>query len=403
MENCIAIERIQNDDVQRAVFSALAQINAQTLMTKPQMTILLKPNLLSPKPPERAVDTHPKVVEAVIHWLQQFQPKRIIVGDSSANPNIGFTDRAIKQSGIGEVCEREKVECIPLEKSERKVYNVPNPLVLDKFASSSFIAEADLIINLPKIKTHNQCILTCCIKNMFGTVLLGNKPRTHALFPTIDKFAAALADIYSVSKPQLTIIDGYLCQEGPGPSAGDVVKLDLILAGYDPVALDTTVCKIIDVKPNQVHYLAKAQQKGLGTMDLTQVKYYGNTPEAVKRPFKLPQTLPASIPLPKKFAEYMGKTIFRTQIKFNSEKCKLCGTCWKNCPVQAISPPRELKPKNVPRWNEKKCIACYCCAETCPYEAVECKVDFARNILLSPISVIMGLIIVGIILLIILL
>ncbi|MHA1241205.1 MAG: DUF362 domain-containing protein, partial [Promethearchaeota archaeon] len=252
-----------------------------------------------------------------------------------------------------------------------------------EISSSKLIEDADLIINIPKIKTHWQCTLTCCIKNMFGTVLLANKAKTHAQAAVLDRFCSALADIYSVSKPQLTVIDGYICMEGQGPSSGDAVKLDLILAGYDPVALDSIVCKIIGFDPSEVLYLAKAEQKKLGSTDLEKVEIIGETIKDVYRKFKRPKLKPISMPLPKWLANYLGKTIFKATVKFNKEECKLCSTCWTNCPVGAITPPLEIKKGNIPKWDRKKCITCFCCVELCPHEAVKFKINYVKNALFS--------------------
>lgn len=379
----IAIQRINNDDVKTAVFSALKLINADHLMTKEGMVILLKPNLLMAKAPERAVTTHPEVVRSTIQWLKQYNPSKIYVSDSSGGQKPGKTENAMKVSGILAVCEEEGAECVPFEKSEREIYKVPNPLEMKEFVSSNLIKEADLIINLPKIKTHGQCILTCCIKNMFGTILLSNKAKTHAQFPRIGRFTSALSDIYSVSNPQLTIIDGYLCQEGQGPSGGDIVKLDLIIAGYDGVALDTAVCKIIGFDPKEIIYLEKAEQKKLGTTNLNKIEFLGEGIEDVHRKFKHPRMTPISMPLPKWLATYVGNKIFKATVKFNPEKCKLCSTCWDNCPGNAISPPSELRKGNVPIWNKKSCFTCYCCVELCPHEAVNFKIKYVKNAIFS--------------------
>ncbi|MFX0059756.1 MAG: DUF362 domain-containing protein [Candidatus Hodarchaeota archaeon] len=379
----ISIQKIQNDDIKTAVFSALDMIDAKKLMNKENMTIVLKPNILMGKPPERAVTTHPEVVRAVIKWLKQFNPLKIYVCESSGGEKLGLTENAMKECGIKEVCEHEGVECIPFESTEREIYQVPNPLELKEFPSSKLIKDVDLIINLPKIKTHWQCLLTCCIKNMFGTILRINKAKTHAQFPTLERFTSALADIYSVSNPQLTIIDGYLCQEGSGPSQGDIVKLDLILAGYDGIALDTTVCKIIGFDKDKVLYLEKAERKGLGTTNLENVEFVGENIDNIRRDFKPPKLRPISMPLPKWLADYVGKTIFKATVKFNPEKCKLCSTCWSNCPANAINPPDEIKKGNTPKWIKKSCITCYCCAELCPHEAVDFRVNFVKNALFS--------------------
>jgi uncharacterized protein (DUF362 family)/Pyruvate/2-oxoacid:ferredoxin oxidoreductase delta subunit len=379
----IAIQKIKNEDVKTSVFSALELINAKKLMQKDNMVVLLKPNILMGKPPERGVNTHPDVIRSVIQWVKQFNPAKIYVCDSAGGAKVGITEKAIIDSGIGVVCEEEGAECLPFEKSERKIYKIEDPLELEEISSSKLIEDADLIINIPKIKTHWQCTLTCCIKNMFGTVLLANKAKTHAQAAVLDRFCSALVDIYSVSKPQLTVIDGYFCMEGQGPSSGDAVKLDLILAGYDPVALDSVVCKIIGFDPSEVLYLAKAEQKELGSTDLEKVEIIGETIKDVYRKFKRPKLKPISMPLPKWLANYLGKTIFKATVKFNKEECKLCSTCWTNCPVGAITPPLEIKKGNIPKWDSKKCITCFCCVELCPHEAVKFKINYIKNALFS--------------------
>ena len=378
--NKIAITKIIKDDVKKAVFDALDLINAKILFTKMNMKILIKPNLLKPKSPKYAVTTHPDVFRAVVQWVKQFNPEKIITSDSSGTKKRGITDNSCKVSGIKAVCEEENVEWIPFEKTAREVYQVKNPLVLKEVPSSVLLHEVDLIINIPKIKTHGQCLLTCSIKNMFGTLILELKSKTHKMFPNNLDFNCAIVDIYSVSQPQLTIIDGFYCQEGNGPSMGDVVKLDLILAGFDPVALDTTVCKIIDFNPGDVIHIIKAEQKGLGTTDLTKIDFLGENINSVKRKFKKPKLFEGFLPLPKRYSDFLEKIFIYSIIKFEKSKCKLCSVCWNNCPTKAITPPKKSKlGKTIPKWNRPNCIVCYCCAELCPHEAV----DFKRNFIWS--------------------
>lgn len=373
--NKIAIKKILKDDVKSAVFEALKLINAQSLFTKSNMNILIKPNLLIPKNPERAVTTHPAVIKAVIQWIKQFHPKKIIVAESSGTNTRGLTEKAFNECGVRAVCEEEGIDWIPFEKTKLKFYKVKRPLVLKKFPASILLEEVDLIVNIPKIKTHRQCLLTCSIKNMFGTVILGNKSRIHFMFPNNVLFNAALVDVYSVSQPQLTIIDGYYCQEGNGPTAGDVVKLDLVIAGYDPVALDTVVCNIIGFDTKKVLYIVKAEQKGLGSSDITKQKFFGEPLLSVKRNFKKPKNQIYIFQLFKFLFEQVIKKVFIQVIEFDLSKCKLCSICWKNCPAQALYPPEKLKKGYAPKWDKELCIKCYCCAEFCPHEAINFQIN----------------------------
>ncbi len=392
----IALQKIHNDDVRSAVFKALEDIGAAKLFPRRGMNVLLKPNLLSAKPPERGVTTHPLVVQAVIQWVKQFKPALIRVCDSSGGKKKGDTARAMKASGIKTVCDEEDVECIPFETSPREIFQVENPLVFDHFASSSWLSEADVIINLPKIKTHELCKLTCSIKNMFGTILLSNKAQMHTKFPRVDKFSAALVDVYSTNTPHLTVVDGYIAMEGFGPAAGDPVDFNLIIAGYDGFAIDHLVCEIIGLDPTSIEYLEQGIKKGLGHRNLDQFQILGETVESVYRKFKRPIKLPLRVLnlVPGFVREYATENLFHAQINFDPKKCTLCGTCWENCPVDALTPP-EIRKRGIttPEWSKKTCITCYCCSELCPQEAIKFTIPVWRNVLYSRFGVTLGILI----------
>lgn len=381
-EKILSITRIKNDNVKKAVFDSLNSINASSLLRKKNMKILLKPNVLMGRKPERAVTTHPLVLQAVIQWVKQFNPSKIYVCDSSGS-NQGVkektTEFALEKSGLKEICEKENVICIPFENTQTKKYKIKNSLVLNEIISSEILEEVDLIINIPKIKTHAFTGLTGSIKNMYGTVLEEQKIGYHRKFTSEDKFTSALVDVYSVSKPELTIIDGYLCQEGNGPSAGKVVKLDLILAGYDPVALDTLICKITGYNPKEILYIDKAERQGLGSSNLNDFTIKGEKIKDARRKFKKPYNFFIKKIAKTGFLKKIMNRFFRFSVVFDKNKCRLCGTCWNICPGNALSPPNN---KKTPKWDKNKCITCFCCSELCPYEAVELKIKLFRNLLL---------------------
>lgn len=377
----ISIVKIQEDDVKQAVFHALDLIKANKLFSKSNLKILIKPNLILPKKPEYAATTHPKILKAVIQWLKSFKPKEIIVADSSGTKYPGITKTAFMMSGLKKVCEEENVQYLAFEDTPLKKYIIHNPVVLEEIYSSELLEDVDIIINLPKIKTHSQCTLTCSIKNIFGTLILGNKAKMHSKFPKLKDFCAALVDIYSVSKPQLTIVDGYLCQEGQGPANGDVVKMNLILSGYDPVAIDTVVCKIIGFKPTRILYLKQAEEKGLGTTNLNEIEILGEKINDIYHAFKPPREISSPMVLPDWIISPIKKLFFHGKIEFNPQKCKQCSTCWENCPSQAIMPISITDNKLFPQWIKKKCIFCYCCLELCPHNAIQTKSNFVWMIL----------------------
>ncbi len=397
MKKVLSLHKIVHEDVQSAVNRVFQDLDAASLFHE-GMVVLLKPNLLGPFPVERAATTHPEVVRSVIRYVKQFHPKQIIVGDSSGGKSPDHTLKALKTSGILRVCEEEGVKALPLEKTERYIYPVPHPLVLKEIASTVLLKDVDIIINLPKIKTHELTYLTCAIKNMFGTVLLVNKAQIHAKFPSMFDFNAALADVYSVSQPQVTIVDGYYAQEGKGPSAGDVVKFNTIVGGFDGVAIDTLVSRLIGLDPQKVIYLEKCVEKGVGSMDLTQYTILGDPIEDIFRQFKIKKRFWINLPIPKAWMKKLADRVFQPTIRIDPKKCKICSTCWENCPVDALSPPENRKiGVDVPKWDSKKCIACYCCAELCPHKAIEFNVKFVRNIVTSPFFLIAAFCVLGII------
>ncbi|MHA1520532.1 MAG: DUF362 domain-containing protein [Promethearchaeota archaeon] len=397
----IALQKIQNKDVRSAVFRALEDIGAAKLFPKKGLTVLLKPNLLSAKLPERGVTTHPSVVRAVIQWVKQFQPGRILVSDSSGGKKKGDTARAMKISGIQTVCDEENAKCIPFETSTRTIFQVENPLVLDHLASSTLLKEADVIINLPKIKTHELCKLTCSIKNMFGTILLSNKAQMHTRFTDVEKFSAALVDVYSTNTPHLTVVDGFIAMEGMGPAAGNPVDLNLIIAGYDGFAIDHLVCEIIGLNPDSIEFLNQGIKKGIGHRNLDNFQIIGESIESVYRKFKPAMKLPLNVLnlVPPFFRKQAGEHLFHAQINFDPNKCTLCGTCWGNCPVDALEPP-EIRKRGVttPVWSKETCITCYCCSELCPEEAIRFTIPVWKNVLFSRFGIALGVLIGAIIL-----
>jgi uncharacterized protein (DUF362 family)/Pyruvate/2-oxoacid:ferredoxin oxidoreductase delta subunit len=376
----VAIQKIAGNDIQAAVDGALELIGAARLM-RAGMRVLLKPNVLMAAAPERGVTTDPEVLRAVIRWCRSFGPASIHVADSCGGmQTAGSTAKAMEVSGIAAVCREEGVTCVPFEQTPRVLYKVSSPSRVPELHGSALLRDSDLIVNLPKVKTHAQTILTCCIKNMFGTMILNNKAAVHAGNTSNRDFAAALVDVYSVSRPQLTVIDGRLCMEGRGPSGGTVVPMDLILAGFDPVALDGTVCRLIGLDPARVLHLEEAERRGLGRGSPDSVRLLGTPLEEVRRAFAVPRGTP-SLRLPPRLADAVSRTVFKGTVSFDAGLCVRCGTCWKSCPVSAIAPPESDEPGAIPVWDRSRCVTCFCCEELCPHGAARVGVNPVRNLL----------------------
>jgi ferredoxin len=235
------------------------------------------------------------------------------------------------------------------------------------------IFEADVIVNLPKWKTHAQMLLTLGVKNLFGCVPGPRKALWHLKAGEDQKiFAQMLVDIYHMIQPSLTILDGIVGMEGNGPNSGDPIPLGLLLASPDPLNLDQIVCDLLGIPRESLLTNQVAFEQGLGMDGIIVV---GERLEDVRiRQFKLPGLWRIDWNLPG-FIKKALKNAFSSKPVIEEEVCKLCKQCIEICP------PKVLKE------NEKglmidygQCIQCFCCQEICPEGAITIKQGWALKL-----------------------
>lgn len=215
--------------------------------------VLLKPNVMGIWEPEKAATTHPNIVEAVVRLVQRARAKPQI-GESSAGSAYGKTQEALKRAGIAEVAQKTSAQLINFDESEKQKRYIE---IIDReimFANP--VAEADVIISLPKLKTHSLTGITGAIKNMYGTIPGPKKAQLHKEFPNKQSFGKAVVAVCDAVRPRLSIMDGIMAMEGDGPANGTPKKVGVILVSDDPVAMDTVVVnKIMRVAPGQIDML----------------------------------------------------------------------------------------------------------------------------------------------------
>jgi len=232
----------------------------------------------------------------------------------------------------------------------------------DAVAISKEVLAADLVVNLPKLKTHAFTIYTGAIKNTFGYVVGGDKMRVHASCLTPRNFAEALVDIFSVRPPELTIMDAIVGMEGNGPSNGKAREIGKIIAGVDAIAVDAAAVHMIGLTPRDVPHLAIAGQRGLGEADVGKIEIMGEL--ALLEKFRTPNTfIPGSLGV---FVNRFLSTRLACDPEVVSDLCKKCGICAKHCPVGAMS----MVKGQGPTFKPDDCIHCYCCQELCPEDAI---------------------------------
>ncbi|NEP44382.1 MAG: DUF362 domain-containing protein [Okeania sp. SIO2H7] len=268
----------------KAILEPLGGIKA---FVKKGDRVLLKPNLLTGSRPRKECVTRPEVVYCIAKMVTEAGGKPFL-GDS---PAFGSAMGVAKANGYLPLLEELN---LPVREFHGKRYetggeefNKFNHLRLSKEAM-----EADVIINLPKVKSHVQLTMTLGVKNLFGCVPGKMKAWWHMeAGKDVNRFAQMLVETARTVNPDLTVIDGIIGHEGNGPSGGEPRELGILGASQDVFALDRSILDIIGVNPARVPTVAVAQQMGLcpdvGELDFPLLR----PEELLVEDWKLPETL----------------------------------------------------------------------------------------------------------------
>ena len=233
--------------------------------------VLIKPNMIAPKPAECATQTNPVVIVELAKILLDFGA-RPFVGDSPAWTNAAACAAAI---GITEPLKKMGVEIKQLDKPVSRRLQTCGT----KIGISSVALDADKIINLPKLKTHQQLGATIAVKNMFGTVSGKSKAVWHyRKGKTFENFCTMLIDVYKLANPVLTIVDGIVAMEGPGPINGNPKKFGWLIGGAEPIAIELVCCDLMGFSPESLPIIQTAKKIGFGCMDKNNIQVLGDLP-----------------------------------------------------------------------------------------------------------------------------
>ena len=365
----VYIQHCENyENIQEQVDYLLNSVLDNGNVIKDNMRVFLKTNALAPHPSSRAITTHPSVVRAVIRYFKKYNVK-IIVGD---NPATKEMLTVYKVNGTLDVVNEEKVELA--NNSDLKVIEASEYKRYKQFNVSRQIVETDILVNLPKLKTHGLAYFTGAQKNLFGTIYGLEKAQWHVKSSSPLEFGEAMSDLYSAiqenmkDKIMIHLMDGIEGLEGEGPSTGGSKKeANVLLSSKDAIALDRVAMEIVklDYKKSFINILSS--NRGLGEFNLENIKIEGDSLDLFENvkftPARIEEVGIRSIKLLNK---YNIKNMVLEHPKFDKSKCIKCGECKKICPPQAI----EIEKGKVPHVNKNKCIRCWCCQEVCPVNAI---------------------------------
>jgi uncharacterized protein (DUF362 family)/NAD-dependent dihydropyrimidine dehydrogenase PreA subunit len=318
--------------------------------------VLIKPNVLRASEAGEAIVTHPAVLRAVVEKVETMGPASLVVGDNPGLFNYGDNEACFRKTGL---MEAAKGYYRNIGNDSQKVDF--NPDFIDTVSVSRAVLEADILISLPKFKTHGLTVMTGAIKNSYGFLPGAQKARLHKAAGSPERFHEMLADVFRLRVPDLFIMDAVVGMEGNGPASPDLRDIGLLLASDNGVALDGVVATMMGCEPGRLRFLRKAKEVGLG--DLNSIEVIGE----LKRleDFKLPSLGGEAIFQNEAVKEMMkARTLLRPQA--DPDLCTACGTCIDQCPVSALS----MGDNDVPQVDADTCITCFCCQETCPEKAI---------------------------------
>lgn len=347
----------QLDKVTNAIKEALEPFGGISHFVKENDTVLLKPNMLIALPPEDNATTHPVIVEAVAKLVLSAGATPII-GDSPGGSYVNL-NRFYKATGFKDVAERLNIELANFE-AEKSVIFEKNGY---EYPIAKIVHDVDVVINLPKIKSHGLTLFSCAIKNLYGTVPGFRKVEFHKESPRPTDFANRIVDVFTCSRTTVNIVDGIIGMDGMGPSGGNPNNLGMILVSDDSVALDRWLSAYLGKNPDRVLVNRVAKERGLGETDFNNMEIIGNPPklDGFNWPFNIYGLVDS---LPNNLMKSLLK-IWWVRPAINKEDCRNCNICVNSCPVSTIN-----KGDGCPSINYDDCINCLCCMEVCPEKAM---------------------------------
>lgn len=265
-------------------------IGSPDAIIKEGQTVLIKPNLAFQAPAESHAVVDPRVIEAVVAYFKEnSKAKEVWVGDNpSLGMHVGRAKPAFSASGMEEAALKGGADkVIYFDETDVVVMDVPGAKVFKKAAVFKPFLDADVVINLPKMKVHLAGTVTLGLKNWNGIIPNHHPDAQQQGAHRID-LGQKMADLYKVRKADLTIYDSIIGMEGQGPHAGTPIEMNLILAAQDTVAGDAVTSYIMGFEPMEIPAIRCAGTEGLGELDLNKIDVVGETADSVRKHFKRP-------------------------------------------------------------------------------------------------------------------
>ena len=383
----VAIIKIENNNVYDAVKKAIEAAGQPDLNSGD--TVIVKPNLCAPKPYDSGVITNIEVTKAICKYLIEEMNVKPLVGDM---PIVGWDPKEVYQKlRIKEEVEKVGAQFLDFSEEEFIKIEIPDGKKLKSVKILKKVFEVDGIISVPVMKNHFLTGVTLSIKNLKGLIAQDQRTKIHVLGlhePIVDLFQALKGQI------KYAIVDGTYAANQVKPSGpyygpiepGEIVKMDLIIAGKDPVAVDAVTSRVMGLDPTKIKIISIAAERGLGEIENIEVvgeeakpfkkfktSFKGRIISFLSKIWTTKVLNPLVHPLAKKLFGPQMVTLSRAQREVGEGKegkvvlvgeCDGCGVCVKSCKVNNI---QLVEGKPV---IGDRCIKCFICVEVCPKAAL---------------------------------
>lgn len=359
------------DDIKTIVLDHIEKLGGIDRLLSKGKKVVIKPNLVMRKSPDYAATTHPTLVQAVCEIFVSAGADVVIAESSGGLYNPAVMGANYKGCKIAEAAQNSGAK-LHTDYGETTVFRSENK-ICKSFSIINPIANADLIVNLCKLKTHTIATLSGAVKNMFGVIPGIQKVELHSRYPKIEDFCGMLVDLNQTVTCGLCIMDAIECMEGNGPTAGTKIHLGAILSSLSPYALDIAAAAVADIPFEKIPTLNAAND--IIAVSTDNIEIIGENINSIKKAFKLPDTVETKFQTVSTIFGGRLKRYLEPKPKIEKNKCKLCGECIRNCPMKLIS----IKSGKV-RINHNGCIHCFCCHELCKEHAISIKKPFIAKI-----------------------
>ena len=319
--------------------------------------VLIKPNVLRASKANEGIVTHPAVLQAVVAKVASLQPAELIVGDNPGLFSYGANEASFEETGLMQAAQGYYQNI-----GNDSVQVAFNPDYMPHVSVSRAVLDADVIISLPKFKTHGLTVMSGAIKNSYGFLPGGQKARLHKAAGNPERFHNLVVEVFQLRVPDFFIVDAVVGMEGNGPASPDLRDVGKILASDNAVALDAVIATMMGLDPSRLAFLKKAKACGLGDYDLDQIDIIGELDPFAD--YKLPPLGGEAIMDNATVQDFIQA---RAEVRpvVDHDLCTACETCVEQCPVGALE-----MIDDFPQADEPTCITCFCCQEICPEKAI---------------------------------